>query len=498
MSRHRIAAALRVAGLLSCAVAAVACFGDRREARAPGAAVWVGGGSEAPTPQLLERLAAQGATDYFVEAARLEWSGGRPNLRSVSAPRLARRERTTLVVTGSWPAGDVDAGAAGAELARGIRGLVIAAEGAGRAPVGVHFDLDVTGAPESYAKLLEAVREELDGRLDLSVSFGATQLADAEAAKRLAEPLDFLVAFLYGQRPGAVEDARAWDLQTVEGDVRRLEALERPYYLAAVTVGSAGWRDRRGRVNATSSSLDLSVLVRETRFELKRGFSLEGIDRQVYEFRAKSPVEVGDWKLAAGDSVRVVRAATSNVEEFLRRCGAWGAERLLGPLFWRLPEPGERLALTAANLADALAPNPSLPQLELVVERDADAVRDWRLRLTLVNHNDEASDLAFFDANWVELAVSGARIADVQPGQFARFELYHQGERATMRALREADAVRFWAPIVEGRQRMMSGALQLVRIGRAPPAIRTSGRFILTDGTMLEIPAREWTFEGAR
>jgi hypothetical protein len=287
-------------------------------------------------------------------------------------------------------------------------------------------------------------------------------------------------------------------LQTVEADVHRLEALERPYYLAAVTVGTAVWRDRRGRVNESSSSLDMSALVRETRFELKRGFSLEGIDRQVYEFRARSAVEVGEWKLAAGDSVRVVRAATSNVEEFLRRCGAWGAEHLLGPLFWRLPEPGERLALTAANLADALAPNPSQPQLDLLVERDADARRDWRLRITLVNHNDEASDLAFFDANWVELSVSGARIADVHHGQFARFELYHEGQRETMRALREADAVRFWAPIIEGRQRMMSGPLQLVRTGKEPPKIRTSGRFILTDGSMFEIPAREWSFEGAR
>jgi hypothetical protein len=498
MIRNRTVTALRFAGALICATTTFACLGNRREARAPGAAVWVGIASESPPPQALERLAAQGVADYFVEAARLDWSGGRPVIEKLTAPRLSRRERTSLVVSGAWASGEVDAEEAAAELARAIQGLVIAAESAGRAPIGIHFDLEVVGAPAAYASTLEALRDELDGRLELSASFGPGQLADPEAARRLAEPLDFVVAFLYGQRPGVSEDARAWDLQSVEAGVRELERLDRPYYLAAVTVGTASWRARGGSVQATSSSLDLSALVRESRLELKRGFSLEGIDRQVYEFRARAPVEVGGWKLAASDSVRVVRAATSNVEEFLRRCGAWGAERLLGPLFWRLPEPGERLALTAANLADALAPSPSQPQLELVVERDADAQRDWRLRLTLVNHNDEASDLAFFDANWVELSVQGARIADVHHGQFARFELYHEGERATMRALREADTVRFWAPIIEGRQRMMSGPIQLVRTGKTPPAIRTTGRFILTDGSMIEIVSRDWTFEGAR
>lgn len=498
MSHHRIAAALRVAGALVCAGTALACFANRRDARAPGAAVWVGAASEAPSAQALERLSGQGVADYFVEVARLEWSAGRPVLENLAAPRLARRERSTLVVSGSWAAGGVDAEDAAAELSRAIQGLIITAEGAGRAPIGVHFDLEVSGAPGDYARTLAALRDELDGRLDLSASFGPGQLADPEAAKRLAEPLDFLVAFLYGQRPGEDEDARAWDLQSVEAAVRELERLDRPYYLAAVTVGTASWRARNGAVHATSSSLDLSALVRESRLELKRGFSLEGIDRQVYEFRAKAPVEVAGWKLAPSDSVRVVRAATSNVEEFLRRCGAWGAEHLLGPLFWRLPEPGERLALTAANLADALAPNPSLPALELAVERDTDAKRDWRLRLTLVNHSDEPTDLAFFDANWVELSVEGARIADVHHGQFARFELYHEGERATMRALREADTVRFWAPIVEGRQRMMSGPIQLLRTGARPPAVRTAGRFILTDGSIVEVASREWTFEGAR
>lgn len=498
MTRHRIAAALRLAGALVCCASTLACFGSRREPRAPGAAVWVGVGSEAPTTPQLERLAGQGVTDYFVEAARLEWSGSRPRLEAVKAPRLPRRERTTLVVSGAWPAGGVDPKEAAAELARGIQGLVIAAEGAGRAPIGVHFDLDASGAPSDYARTLESLREELDGRLELSASFGPPQLADAEAAKRLADPLDFLVAFLYGQRPETDEDARAWDLQSVEVAVRGLERLDRPYYLAAVTVGTASWRKRGGGVEATSTRLDLSALVRESRLELKRGFSLEGIDRQVYEFRAKAPVEVSGWKLAPNESVRVVRAATSNVEEFLRRCGAWGAERLLGPLFWRLPEPGERLALTAANLADALAPNPSLPVLELEVERDTEARRDWRLRVTLANGSDEPTDLAFFDANWVELSVAGARIADVHHGQFARFELYHEGERATMRALREADTVRFWAPIVEGRQRMMSGPIQLVRTGREAPKVRTSGRFILTDGTIVEVAPRDWTFEGAR
>jgi hypothetical protein len=484
------------AGLAGCFLALAGCSGGHREAKAPGVAIWIGPGARELDLGSLSRLADQGVTEYFVESGRLEWDGGRPRLVEEHPPRAARQERTTLVVTGSWPSAGIDAAAAATALAAQIDGLRLAAERAGRLPIGVHLDLDVEGGWADYARALKDLRAALDDRLYLSASLSRADLDQPEIADRIA-PLDFVVGFLYGQRPGEKEDTDAWDFQQVEQAANHLDALGRPWYLGAVTLGVATWRGGRGSVRGVSSELDLGGLVRDGRLELKRGFSLEGIDRQVYEFTARSPLVVGAWALSTGDSVRVVRAATSNVEELLRRCGAWSQKHMLGQVFWRLPTAGERMSLTAANLADALAPAPSLPALDLLVERTAAGRDQWQLRLTLTDTNDESTDLGFFDANYVDLSVEHARIADVSPGDFSRFELSAGGERATMRALREADTVRLFAPIVEGRQRLVTGPIVLQLTGREA-VVRTSGRFLRTDGEYAVLEPREWTFGSAR
>jgi hypothetical protein len=484
--------------LLSCAAALAlgGCFAERREPKSPGVAVWVGAGSIAPDAAVLARLAEQGVTEYFVEAARLAWDGPRPRLEPVPARRAPRRDRTSLVIVGTWPAVEVDAGEAASALAQAIQGLRLSAERDGRLPVGVHFDVEAGGALAGYGRTLAKLRREMDARLYLSATVARADLGREELAD-LVEALDFAVVFAYGQRPGEPEDPDAWDLQAVEATVSRLDALGRPYMLGAVTVGTATWRDRSGRARGNSAELDLAALVRTPKLELKRGFSLEGIDRQVYEFRARSPVVVGSWAMSAGESVRVARAATSNLEEFLRRCGAWQTGALLGPLFWRLPTPTERMSISAANLADALAPEASVPALEIVVERPSAGREEWRLVLTLVSGNDESTDLAFFDSNYVDLSVRHARITEVDPGAFARFELAAGGERKTMRALREADALRLFVPIVEGRQRLATGPITLLLTG-PEPTVRTAGSFLLTDGRTADLEAREWTFAAAR
>lgn len=490
--RDLVALALSVVTL----VAVGACGGGRREARAPGAAVWLSGRAAPMDLPVLDRLRTGGVADFFVEAAGVEWSGGGARLELHDLPRLPRRERVTLVVAGERPPAGLDATAAARQLASAIEGLRLAAEGAGLLPTGVHFDGAADGGLAETTSLMAKLRGELDGRLHLSVGIGRGDLDDPDLPK-LAGEVDFLVAFLYGQRPGEPEDARNWDLQEVEKGVNRLEQLARPYYLVAASAGSASLRDRRDAPRGISTALELGSLVRDGRLELKRGFSLEGIDRQVYEFRAKAPVSVGDWQLAPGESVRVVRAATSNLEEFLRRCGAWGTERMLGPLFYRLPEPGERLVLSASNLAAALDPEPSRPRIELAVEPLESGPGSRTVRLRLVSHNDESTDLAFFEANFVEVSVTGARIADAEPGDFARFELSRDGERSTMQALRQADTVRLWVPWVDGRQELVSGPIEIVPSGRDEPGIFSSGRFALTDGTILTLERRAWSDEEA-
>jgi hypothetical protein len=155
------------------------------------------------------------------------------------------------------------------------------------------------------------------------------------------------------------------------------------------------------------------------------------------------------------------------------------------------------MSLSVANLADALAPEASLPELEILVERPSARRDEWQVVLTLVSGNDESTDLAFFDSNYIDLSIGHARIAEVEPGDFARFELSAGGERATMRALREADMLRLFAPIVEGRQRLSTGPITLRLTGKEA-TVRTAGSFLLTDGRTAVLEAREWSFAPAR
>ena len=153
--------------------------------------------------------------------------------------------------------------------------------------------------------------------------------------------------------------------------------------------------------------------------------------------------------------------------------------------------------MTAANLADALAPDPSRPALDLLVERSAADRQTWTVQLSLVNANDEGTDLGFFDSNYVDLFVSGASVVDVEPGSFARFEQYFQGRKDVMQALRGADQVRFYTPVVEGRERLTSGPI-LLKLAEKEAVVRTGGKFLLSAGEYLELESREWSFETAR
>lgn len=489
MTRHRIAVGLLAT--LGVTLAAAGCFGGKRAPKGPGVAVWVAPRSAPLDAALASRLADVGVAEYFVETAELHWDAGHARLAPLEVPRTPRRAPATLVVTGSWPNADVDAKAVARELVQGIQGMRLTAEQKGWLPVGIHFDLDVPGSLERYGDTLYELRDQLDDRIYLSATLARRFLS--RDLDRFVEPLDFLVSFVYGQRPDEPEDPTAWDLQSVEGTVHRLEKLDRPYYLGAVTVGTATLRDAKGAARATSTDFDLGALVWQRRLELKRGFTLEGIDRQVYEFRARSPVTVGPWSLASGESVRVVRAATSNIEEFRRRCGAWQASHLLGEVFWRLPSESEKLSMDAANVADALSSEPSRPGLEILVERTEAKRKEWQLKVSLIDRNDEDTDVSYLDSNYIDLAVEGARIADVSAGNFARFELSFHGERGTMQALRQADQVRLFAPIVEGRQELATGPVVLELEGR-DAVIRTSGKFLLTDGQFLTLETREWSF----
>jgi len=478
------------------ALLCLACFGRSAPERGTGSALWFAADSEPGDSTGLARLERFGVREVFVEAARLTWSGGTPRFERRTLVAPARRMPATLVVDGEWATGEVDPERVAEKLAAEIPTLEAQAERAGLLVVGVHFDLPLPHDLEPYARALERLRRRLGGRLLLSIDVARTGL-DREGLAELARAVDYVVCFLYGQRPGEPEAPDAWDLQAVERNVGRLEKLEARYLLGAALVGSVQRIGPKGRVLEATSTPSLRELVAQPALELVPGFSLEGVDRQVFELAARAPVAVDGLQLAKGERVRVVKTATPFLEELLRRAGVWETPHRLGEVFYRAPRPGEGMAVGLGSLEEALSPEPAQPRLETSVERVGRDERSWTVRVRLTNRGAEPTDLAFFDSNFVELRVRGGRIAEVAPGDFRRYELLRDGrEKGTMQALREADTVRLFAPLVEGGDQLQSGDIEIVLRDGNPTLIERAS-FLLPEGRLLETEAIEWAFSEA-
>lgn len=481
---------------VAAALLGFACFGRSAPERAPGSALWIAADSAPADATGLANLEGFGVRELFVEGARLEWSGGTPRFerRNLAAP--SRRMPATLVVDGVWASGEVDPEAVAEKLAAEISTLAAQAERAGLLVVGVHFDLPLPHDLEPYGRALERLRRRLEGRLLVSIDVARTGL-DRQGLAELARGVDFVVCFLYGQRPGEPEAPDAWDLQAVERNVRRLERLEARYLLGAAVVGNVQRIGPKGRVLEVTSAPSLRALVARPELDLVPGFSLEGVDRQVFELVARAPVEVDGLRLAKGERARVVKTATPFLEELLRRAGVWETPHRLGEVFYRAPRRGEGMALGLGSLEEALSPEPAQPRLETSVERVRRDERTWTVRVRLANRGAEPTDLAFFDSNFVELRVRGGRIAEVAPGAFRRYELLHDGrEKGTMQALRDADTVRLFAPLVEGGDQLESGDIQIV-LRAENPTLTERASFLLPEGRLLETEAIEWAFSEA-
>lgn len=477
--------------LLLCGLTA-GCFGGARPQKAAGSVLWLTADSGELDAAAQSRLAALGLKEIFLDAAEIEWRGN-PHLRPIAAPPVPRGTRTTLVVSGRWSPGDRPPDGLATALVSELSSLRVAAEQRGLAVVGYHFEVEAGEHAESLGKTLGRLRTLLGSSYFVSAGFGRKALAAPEA-RTIAAGVDFVVGTIYGQRPGESEDPAAWDLEAVEESFHRLEALERPYFTGAVTLGTAALRGRQGETREISTALSLGELIRARNLELKPGFSLQGIDRQVWEFAARGPARAGPWTLAPGESIRVVRTATPFLEEFRRRLGAWESARRLGDALYRLRRDDERLSLSVDNLADVLAPDAAAPALDLALERVSTSGGRWVVRVRLANRSSESTDLAFFDSNYVQIQVAGATVGNVEAGEFQRVELLVDGEKGTMRAFREANTVRLYLPLLEENQEVASGEIEL-KLAQRVPTLALSASFLLADGRDLTLEPRDWQFE---
>ncbi len=118
-----------------------------------------------------------------------------------------------------------------------------------------------------------------------------------------------------------------------------------------------------------------------------------------------------------------------------------------------------------------------------------------RVRVLLFNETGQGTDLATLDANYVELRMPGASIVSVERGDFARWEqLWHGSERGTLRALRNADTLRLYVPMVGGGERLASGIVEVRWPAGKEPHVGVTGRFLFPGGRIWNPPLQDWTF----
>ncbi len=472
------------------AALALHCGGKgQRLAKPAHSVLWVTSGTE-PTFAELTNIEPFGIKETFLEAGRLSWQGTAPSVAPLPLPSLTNRRSVTLVLRGVWASGELDAAATARALARSFDAMAGAARAKNLDAVGLHLDVDAGESLRSLAATAAELRKQLDPKMYLSATLGRRALA-SEVAGELARAVDFLVAFLYGRRPGESDDKAAWDLEKVEAGMKRLEELDRPYLLGVVTVGRAFHLDRAGQVLAETTRLRLSDLAHNEALELASGFSLEGIDRVVYTFRARLPTRVGDWRVEPQQAVRVVGLTTHYIEELDRRLAALGLDHFLGTAYYRYVAPEEGLSMSLANLAQARSAE--APPIGLKVYREAlggTAARP-RFRVVVENPGDDRTDILFLGNNFVEVEVSGGSIAKVEPGAFRRYELLRRSEEGELvRDFREARLLRLFTPMLDRRDRRESGAIEVMGKG-GTPTISIRASFVVPGGEAWEAVEEE-------
>jgi len=472
----------------------LACFeglGSARRERTATSMVWLSPGSTLLEASSLVRLQDVGVTEAFISAAKLDFTAEEGPLIPQTVDNLPPSMPVTLVIQGkSFSLAVEDAEQGAEEVASAARQLRFAVESRGPIPLGLHFDLRRVAQMEALAAFLKILRGELDKEMFLSVSLHSGWL-EREGIEDVVEEVDFVVPFLYGQRIYEEEDSKAWDFVVMEQRLQRLEELEVPYFLGVITLGTATHLKADGSVRARSTHMSLQEILWNQDLKLKPGFSLEGVNRRVYSVDAADATRVGRWEVAKGEGIRVVRGATSDLEELLRLLSAWELPNYLGVAYHRLPGGEEKLSLSLENLLNALARPPATPELELAAHLQRSTGRGWLVRFSITNRNGEITELSTLDSNYLEVHCLNGTFGRAAPGDFYRYGLYRTREDgAVERTFRRSDIIRLHVPILGGEQRVDSGDIE-VRVQGEPEFVLT-GSFLLPDGRTLAVGPVSW------
>lgn len=487
LSRRQIAIPLLVACSISLlgglGLAGCSKSSDRPARKSAAAAVWINSSSEALQPNVVSKLKEAGVEEVFLQAARFDSASGEvaPTSEPLALPPAVS---CTIAVSGIFRSA-ADPAALADKILAAFRDLQLKVEQEDALVVGLHLDFTAVDSFESYGLLLAELRKKLSQKLFLSVTVQRAWLGN-ELLKPALEHTDFFVPFLFGQRIDEKEDPAAWDLAVIERSLQAADALGRPYLLGVIDLGTATWTTKSGTVKERVTRISMKDMVRTQELQLRPGFSLEGTNRRVYTFEAQRAVEVAGWPLAAGDNIRVVRVAASDLEELLRRLDLWANPNRIGQLYYRIPNSEELLSFSAESLAAALKLDSQSLDLTCEVAVQRRTGRGWLVRFTLRNNSGGFSELALLDNNYIEVQIdSGSFGTNASAGDFQRFDLLKENNGKRERSFRSPDLLRLYAPMLEGQQQVVSGDIEVIT--SSAPTFRITGNFLLPEGKDLTL-----------
>ncbi len=111
--------------------------------------------------------------------------------------------------------------------------------------------------------------------------------------------------------------------------------------------------------------------------------------------------------------------------------------------------------------------------------------RGWLVRFTLLNNSSGFSELALLDNNYLEVNVEDGSFGSANPGDFQRFDLLKEIAGKRERTFRSPDILRLYSPMLEGRQTVVSGDIEVIT--SSAPTFRITGNFLLPEGKDLTI-----------
>lgn len=496
-SPHRRAARRRlrhlaVTTILLGSLALGACARDADGPRGTsGSALWVADSGPGLDGDTVERLAGAGIEGVFLEAGRLSWSGSRPKIERLPLPRLPPRSAVILAVEGIWKPGAADAETLAGDLQRELTSLAFVVEDEGYVVEGFLLDLDPGQDLDRYTAVLDAIRRARQDRRSLAAAVSGRRLArgagDASLAK-LASSVDFLVAWLYGQRPEGVSRDEAWDLGAVDAGLGVLESLGVPYLVGVVTLNHIEHRSAGGEVLARRTIGRLGRLALDRRLELEPGFVLLGLDCRRYDFAARTAFDLDGWRVRPGETVRAQGLSYAYLAELQRRLAARSLEHHRGELYLRLPAPGEDLTPSLETLLASLTGGVPSPELEAVVE----PVAGGRYRARVRHVGIRTSELVFVDANFLDVELEGGTFVHVDAGGFERYQmLRHRADGGTEVSLHGATLLRLYRPILEPGDEVSTGAIEIRTTG-GRVSLRPLPTFLLPDGSVMGASATPW------